>query len=106
MGIGVNVKGQFAVFRLVTEGAGHSVEHAAEEYFLGFDRNRTGLDLGKIEDVADQVQQVSSRAVNGAGELNLFCRQIAIGIVTELLAEDQNTVQRSTQLVRHVGQEF
>ncbi len=33
-------------------------------------------------------------------------RQIAIGIVAELLAEHQDAIERRAQLVRHVGQEF
>ena len=35
-----------------------------------------------------------------------FGRQVAVGIVAELLAEDQNAVERRAQLVRHVGQEL
>ena len=40
------------------------------------------------------------------GELDLLARQIAVGIVGELLAEDQDAVERRAQLVRHVGEEF
>src|SRR5204863_7632019 len=32
--------------------------------------------------------------------------QIAVGVFGELLAEDQDAVQRRAQLVRHVGEEF
>ena len=60
----------------------------------------------KIENVADQVQQVGARAMNRAGELDLFRSQVAVGVVGELLAENQNAVQRRAQLVRHVGQEL
>ena len=61
-----------------------------EEDFLGVDRDGAGLDLRQIENVADQVQQVGAGAVNGAGELDLLGGQIAVGIVGELLAEDQD----------------
>ena len=44
--------------------------------------------------------------MDGARELDLLGRQIAIGIVSELLAKNQNAVQRCAQLVRHVGQEL
>ena len=33
-------------------------------------------------------------------------RQVAVRIVAELLAQDQDAVERRAQLVRHVGQEF
>ena len=35
-----------------------------------------------------------------------FGDQVAVGVVGELLAEDQDAVQRRAQLVRHVGEEF
>jgi hypothetical protein len=44
--------------------------------------------------------------VNGTGELDLPGRQVAVGVVAELLAQDQNAVERRAQLMRHVGQEF
>ena len=44
--------------------------------------------------------------MDGAGELDLLGGEVAVGIFGELLAEDQNRVQRRAQLVRHVGQEF
>ena len=69
-------------------------------------RNRSGFDLRKIENVADQVQQVGAGAVDRAGEFDLLRRQVAVGVVAELLAEDENAVERRAQLVRHVGQEF
>ncbi len=62
--------------------------------------------LGEIEDVADQVQQVGAGAVDGAGKLDLLGLEIAVGIVRELLAQDQDRVERRAQLVAHVGQEL
>ena len=73
---------------------------------LGIDRHRAGFDLRQIENVADQVQQVGAGAVNGAGELDLLRREIAVRVVGELLAQDQDAVERRAQLVRHVGEEF
>ena len=35
-----------------------------------------------------------------------FAGEIAVRVVGELLAEDQDAVQRRAQLVRHVGEEF
>ena len=78
----------------------------AEEDVLGLDRDGAGFDLRQVEDVADQVEEVDAGAVDGAGELDLLRREVAVGVVGELLAEDQDAVQRRAQLVRHVGEEL
>ncbi len=70
------------------------------------DRDRAGLDLREVEDVADEVEKIGARRVNGAGELDLLAGQIVVRILGELLAEDQDAVERRAQLVRHVGQEL
>ncbi len=106
MRIGGNFKGQPPVFCFVLERPANHFQQAREKYFFRFDRNRPGLDLRQVQNVADQVQQICAGAVNGACELHLFGRQIAVGVVAQLLAQNQNTVQRGAQLVRHVGQEF
>ena len=64
------------------------------------------LDLGEVENVADEIEQIGSGAVDGAREFDLFARQVLVRIVGELLAENENTVQRRAQLVAHIGQEF
>ena len=92
--------------RLVAERPRHRVEQVGEEDLLGVDRHRAGFDLRQVEDVADQVQQVGAGAVDGAGELDLLVRQIAVGVVAQLLAEDQDAVERRAQLVGHVGEEL
>src|SRR6185312_15092475 len=84
----------------------YHIEKAAEKYFLRIHGNRARLNLGKIKNVADEVQQVCSRAVNGAGELHLLRRQVAVRIVTELLPQKQDAVERRTQVVGHVGKKF
>ena len=102
----MNVERELARFRLVAERARHHVEQIGEEDLLGIDRDGAGFDLRQIENVADQVEQVGAGAVNGAGELDLLRREVAFRIVGELLAEDQDRVERRAQLVRHVGEEF
>ena len=41
-----------------------------------------------------------------AGELDLLRREVAAGVLGELLAEDQDRVERRAQLVRHVREEL
>ena len=54
----------------------------------------------------DQRQQIGAGAVDGARELDLLGGQVAFRIVGELLAQDQDRIERRAQLVRHVGEEF
>ena len=44
--------------------------------------------------------------MNGAREFNLLVGQITIDVVAELLAENEDAVERRTQLMRHVREEF
>src|SRR5579859_885612 len=97
--IGNHFEGQLAILRFVPEGAGHHLQQVAEEHFLSLDRNRSRLDLRQIKNVADQVKQVSSGAMDGTREFNLLWRQIVIRIFAELLSQNQNRVQRGTQLM-------
>ena len=101
-----DVEGQPLALRLVPECASHHIEEVGEQYLFGVDGHRAGLDLREVENVGDQVEQVSAGAVDRAREFDLLRRQVALRIVGQLLAQDQNAVQRRPQLVRHVGQEL
>ena len=74
--------------------------------FLRFDRDRARFDLGQIENVVDQRLQVGPGRVNVLREFDLLRREIPAGIVTELLAENENRIERRPQLVRHVRQKL
>ena len=104
--IGRDFERQLAILCFVTERPRNGFKQRAEEDLFRLDRNRSGLDLRQIENVADEVEQVGSGAVNGARKFNLLCREAAIGIFGQLLAQHQNAVERRAQLVRHVGQEL
>ena len=106
MRIDLDVERQLPVVRLVPERPRDAVEQVGDEDFLRIDRDGAGLDLRQVENVADEVEQVGAGAVNGARELDLLGRQVAVRVVGELLAQDQDRVERRAQLVRHVGQEF
>src|SRR5271165_502378 len=57
-----DLEGQLAVFRLVAERPGNSLKQCTEEDLLGFDRDRAGLDLRKVENVGDEVEQIGAGA--------------------------------------------
>src|SRR3984885_7949087 len=106
IGIGTDFKTELSIFGFVTEGPSHHVEETGKEYFLGIDGNGSGFNFRKVENVADEVQQVRACAVDGASELDLLRRQVPIGVFAELLAEDQHAIERRAKFVGHVGQEF
>ena len=86
-GIGFDFESQPAMLCFVTERASNHFQQACEEDLFGFHRNRAGFDLRKVKNVADQIEQVGSGAVNGARELDLLGRQVAVGVVGQLLAQ-------------------
>ena len=101
-----DVERQILVFGHVAEIAIDRVAQPGERNLLGIDGDGARLDLRQVENVVDQVQQIGARRVDVAGEIDLLARQVAAGVVGQLLAENQNRIERSAQFVRHVGQEL
>ncbi len=65
-----------------------------------------GLDLGQVQNVVDQCQQVVAGRVDRVRILDLLGRQVARLVVAQQLGQDQRGIQRRAQLVAHVGQEL
>src|SRR5580700_8709044 len=63
------------------------------------------LDLGQVQDVVDQLQQVGPGRVDRAGEVHLLAGEVAVLVLGQQLGEDEQAVQRRAQLVRHVREE-
>jgi hypothetical protein len=76
----------------VAEAALDRLPQRREAEILVFDGDRSGLDLGEVEDVRDEVQQVRAGRVDGAGILDLAVRKIAFAVLRELLPEDEDAV--------------
>ena len=73
---------------------------------LQLELHAPGLDLGQVEHVVDQLQQVVAGLVDDVRMLDLLLAEVAGDVVAQLLAEDQDAVERRAQLVRHVGEEL
>src|SRR6266480_2932876 len=84
-GIGVHFATEPTTLGFVTEWPRDHVDHTAEEYVLSVNRHGPRFNFRKVENIADQVQQVGARAVNGAREFDLLRGQIAVWIVAKLL---------------------
>lgn len=68
--------------------------------------DRAGLDLGKIQNVVNQRQQIIARGMNGLGELGLAAGEIPLGILRQLIGENEQAIERRPQLVGHVCQKL
>src|SRR6516162_6860190 len=95
----VNLKAETPIFGFMAERSGHHLQQTGKEHFFGFDRDGSRLNLREVKNIADQIQQVRARSMNGARVLDLLWRQIVITVVAKLLAENQDAVQRRSQLM-------
>ena len=64
------------------------------------------LDLGEIEDVVDQGEEVESAPEDDLGRLHLLRGEIAAAVLGEVTGEDQQAVQGGAQFMRHVGEKI
>ena len=96
---------QAALARHWIEGLTQVCSKPRQGYGLGPNLDVPGFDLRQIEDVVDEIEQIVARRLDGAGELDLFVREIALRVVAQQLGQDQQRVERRAQLMGHVGQE-
>src|SRR3546814_4120888 len=68
-------------------------------------RNGAGFDLGQVDNVVDEVEEVRSRRMDRPRELGLLLVEVALRIVGEELREDQQRIQWRAKLVTHVREE-
>ena len=90
----------------VAEGALDVALQVVEAQLREVHVRRAGLDLGEVEDVGDEREQVVARGMDGLRELDLLRVEVALGVARELVGEDEQVVERRPQLVRHVGEEL
>src|SRR5262249_56373398 len=90
----------------VPEAAFDLVAYAEERLVGDLERNGSRLDLGQVEDVVDQVQQILAAGEDDVRELDLLGGEVSLRVLRQLLRQDQQAVERRPQLVRHVGEEL
>ena len=104
--VDMHVEGKLPGLRLMAERTRDHFEKRGEQDFFRVDRHGAGFDLGEVENVADEVQEIGTGRMDGAREVDLLVGEIAVRVLGELLAENEDAVERGAQLVRHVGEEF
>ena len=81
-------------------------DHRRDGHFRQMKFDLARLDLGEIQDLVDQPEEVRARGVDGRGRLLLACGEVAFLVVRQELGQDEDGVERGAQLMGHVGQEF
>ncbi|OFA05925.1 hypothetical protein DUGA2_15060 [Duganella sp. HH101] len=102
----LHLEGQLLLLRQRFEQHGHALDHMARRQLLGHQLQLARLDLGNVEDVVDQVEQIVAGRIDGVGEAHLLLVQVAGGVFRQQLGQDQRAVERCAQLVRHIRQEL
>ena len=88
------------------EMAGDAVAQPGERHFLDLHGDRAGFNFRQVENVVDEVEQIRAGGIDELGKLPLLGREIARFVFRELLAEEEDDIQGSAQLVGHVGEEL
>src|SRR5262245_21136026 len=66
----------------------------------------TGFDLGEIENLVDESQQVPSSRVNRRRPLLLLVAEVSVLVGGKHLCEDHHAVERRPDFMGHVGQKL
>ncbi len=82
------------------------VQQFAQIERLQLELHVSGLDPRQVQNVVDQLQQIVPGTVDDLGVAHLLVAEVATGILFQLVAENQDAVERRAQLVGHVGKEF
>jgi len=83
------------------------VHDVAQDLGLEFERERAALDLGDVEDVVDDFQEMLAGARDVGGvEAGLAGGLLVVGELLDHLAKADDGIQRRAQLVAHICQEF
>ena len=69
-------------------------------------RQLPGLDLGKIEDVIDQPEQMLAVALNAGQHPAHFFGRLAVDVVHDQFGIAEDGVHRRAQFVTHIGEEL
>lgn len=94
IGFGRDLQGQTFLPRQWLEGFAQALQHRAGRYrFIG-QFHVPGFDLGQIQNVVDQCQQIVVGRENGLRIFHLLGAERAFLVVGQQLGQDQRTVER------------
>ena len=82
------------------------LQQRAQREAFRVDVHPARLDLGQVQDVVDELEQVRPGRMNDVGVLDLLGGEVPARVLSEEPGQDQQAVQRCAQLVRHVREEL
>ena len=85
---------QLTRFGHVSEGTFNIVLQVGKEQIPGINRYRSRFNLGKIQDVIDQRQQIITGRMDGLGIIDLLEVQISVRIARELIRKNEQRIER------------
>ncbi len=94
------------VLRGCREGLLHVVAELLEGHIAELELDRVRFDLGEVQHVVEELQEIGPRRADDVRVADLALGQIPVGVVLELLGQDEHAVERRPQLVRHVREEL
>ena len=105
-GLQLDLEVQLLVCRQRLEHPAQTVDQTRDAGVLRTHFQLAGLDLGNVENVVDQVEQVVAGRIDRLGKLDLLGAEVFLRVFRQQLGQNQRTVQRRAQFVGHVGEEF
>jgi hypothetical protein len=86
-------------------GAEHLLDDGRDRHALERQIHLPGFDLGKVENVVDQAQQMTPGAQHAAQRLERLLGAKPRGVVAEQFGQSDDRIERGAQLVAHIGEE-
>ncbi len=83
-----------------------AVHGLAQIHFARIELEFSGLDLGQVQDVGHQIEQMDARFVDQGDIFDIAAGQGAINLVLHDVRKADDGVQRRAQFMAHIGQEF
>ena len=74
--------------------------------FLNIQLQHAGLDLGKIQDIVDQREQVASAFLHAGDAFLLVAIEFTESFFTKNLRHAQDDIERCSELMTHAREEF
>ncbi len=102
----LNGESQALLGRQGFHGADDSMDHVAEGVIRERQRQLTRFDLGQVEHIVDEIQQVSAAPLHPFQHVADRVGHFPVDPVDDELRVAQDRVERGAQLVAHVGQEL
>ena len=91
----------------LARGADHLVDQRRQHHRFRIELELAGLDLGEIEHLIDQAEQMGAGAMHAAERLlRLLGAEPRVALVTIISVKPDDGVERRAQLVAHAGEEL